>query len=77
VLQAAITAVGSLDQTKIADWLHSHTVQTITGPLAWTGSGKPTGSLLLGQWQSGRLDIVAPSSATTSKTVVLTKPAWS
>jgi branched-chain amino acid transport system substrate-binding protein len=77
VLQAAVTAVGSLDQTAIANWLHSHTVQTIVGPLSWNGAGKPAGSLLLAQWQSGKLQIIAPSSAATSKKVILTKPGWS
>jgi branched-chain amino acid transport system substrate-binding protein len=77
VLQAAVTAVGSLDQTKIADWLHAHTVQTVSGPLSWTAAGKPTGSLLLAQWQSQKLEIIAPSTAQTTTKVVLTKPGWS
>jgi branched-chain amino acid transport system substrate-binding protein len=79
VLQAAVTAVGKIDRDQIAmaDWLHSHTVQTIVGPLSWSSSGKPKGSLLLGQWQSGKLQIIAPDSAATSKNVVLAKPAWS
>jgi branched-chain amino acid transport system substrate-binding protein len=76
VLAAAVTAVGQIDQSAIADWLHSHTVQTIVGPLSWSSSGQPKGSLLLAQWQSGKLQIVAPSSAATSKTVVYAKPAW-
>ncbi|MFJ6392873.1 amino acid ABC transporter substrate-binding protein [Streptomyces sp. NPDC091972] len=77
VLQAGVTAAGKIDQTAIAQWLHAHTVQTIVGPLSWTASGKPTGSLLLAQWQSGKLQIVAPSSAATAKKAVLTKPGWS
>jgi branched-chain amino acid transport system substrate-binding protein len=77
VLQAAVSAVGKVDQTAMADWLHSHTVQTIVGPLSWTSSGKPKGSLLLAQWQSGKLQIISPASAATSKNVVLNKPAWS
>ena len=77
VLQAAVTAVGSLDQTKIADWLHAHTVQTVSGPMSWNAAGKPTGSLLLAQWQSQKLEIIAPSTAQTTTKVVLTKPGWS
>ncbi len=77
VLQAAATAVGKLDQTGIANWLHANTVPTIVGPLSWDASGKPTGSLLLAQWQSGKLQIIAPSTAATSKDVVLNKPGWS
>jgi ABC-type branched-subunit amino acid transport system substrate-binding protein len=76
VLQAAVKAVGSLDQQALANWLHSHTVSTIVGPLKWDKAGDPEGSLLLSQWQHGTLQIVAPGSAATSKTILLTKPAW-
>ena len=76
VLQAAVKAVGSLDQQALANWLHSHTVSTIVGPLKWDKAGDPEGSLLLSQWQHGTLQIVAPASAATSTTILLTKPAW-
>jgi branched-chain amino acid transport system substrate-binding protein len=76
VLAAAVKTVGSLDQRALATWLHSHTVSTIVGPLKWDKAGDPEGSLLLSQWQQGTLRIVAPSSAATTKTVLLTKPAW-
>jgi branched-chain amino acid transport system substrate-binding protein len=76
VLQAAVKAVGSLDQQALANWLHNHTVSTIVGPLKWDKAGDPEGSLLLSQWQEGTLQIVAPASAATSKTILLTKPAW-
>ena len=76
VLQAAVKAVGSLDQQALANWLHSHTVGTIVGPLKWDKAGDPEGSLLLSQWQHGTLQIVAPASAATSTTILLTKPAW-
>jgi branched-chain amino acid transport system substrate-binding protein len=76
VLQAAVKAVGTLDQGALAKWLHDNTVTTIVGPLKWDKSGDPEGSLLLSQWQHGTLQVVAPSSAATTKTVLLTKPAW-
>jgi branched-chain amino acid transport system substrate-binding protein len=76
VLQAAVKAVGSLDQQALANWLHNHTVSTIVGPLKWDKAGDPEGSLLLSQWQHGTLQVVAPASAATSTTVLLTKPAW-
>jgi len=76
VLQAAVKAVGSLDQKALAAWLHSHTVSTIVGPLKWDKAGDPEGSLLLSQWQHGTLQIVAPASAATTKTILLAKPAW-
>ncbi|HEX4289515.1 MAG TPA: amino acid ABC transporter substrate-binding protein [Trebonia sp.] len=76
VLAAAVKAVGSLNQSALAAWLHENTVSTIVGPLKWDKSGDPEGTLLLSQWQNGTLQIVAPSSAATTKTVLLTKPAW-
>ena len=76
VLQAAVKAVGSLNQAALASWLHGHTVATIVGPLKWDKAGDPEGSLLLSQWQQGTLQVVAPASAATTKTIVLGKPAW-
>jgi branched-chain amino acid transport system substrate-binding protein len=76
VLQAAVTAVGSIDQAKIRDWLHANPVQTILGPLSWKATGEPNGKFLLAQWQSGKAQVVAPAEAATSKTVVNPKPDW-
>ncbi|WP_448006692.1 amino acid ABC transporter substrate-binding protein [Agromyces bauzanensis] len=77
VLQAAVEAVGSLDQEAIAEWLHANTVDTVFGPLSWDQRGVPSGSLLLAQWQSGSLEVVAPEEAASSDTIVHPKPAWS
>jgi branched-chain amino acid transport system substrate-binding protein len=76
VLAAAVKAVGRIDQTALATWLHSHTVNTIVGPLKWNSAGDPEGSLLLAQWQNGQLQIVAPKSAATTTSVVNPKPGW-
>jgi branched-chain amino acid transport system substrate-binding protein len=76
VLAAAVKAVGRLDQKALATWLHSHTVNTIVGPMKWNSAGDPQGSLLLAQWQSGQLQVIAPKSAATSTAVVNPKPAW-
>ena len=76
VLQAATTAVGAIDQAKIRDWLHANEVQTILGPLSWTDTGEPKGQFLLAQWQSGKVQVVAPSDAATTQTVVNSKPGW-
>ncbi|MER8069294.1 amino acid ABC transporter substrate-binding protein [Streptomyces sp. NPDC094034] len=77
VLEAAVKAVGSLDQDKLADWLHSHTVQTIVGPLEWDERGVPNGDMLLAQWQDGEFQIIAPESQKTVDSVVNPKPEWS
>ncbi len=76
VLAAGVTAVGSLDQAKLRDWLHANEVQTILGPLSWEATGEPKGKFLLGQWQSGKAQVVAPAEAATSTTVVNPKPDW-
>jgi branched-chain amino acid transport system substrate-binding protein len=77
VLAAAVKAVGRIDQAALATWLHANTVDTIVGPLKWDATGVPGGTLLLAQWQSGALHIVAPESASTTTKVVNPKPAWS
>jgi branched-chain amino acid transport system substrate-binding protein len=76
VLAAAVKAVGRIDQAALQNWLHSHTVSTIVGPLRWNAAGDPEGSLLLAQWQRGTLQIVAPPSVATSTRIVNPKPAW-
>jgi branched-chain amino acid transport system substrate-binding protein len=76
VLQAAVQAVGKIDQAAIATWLHRNSVQTILGKLSWDSRGVPQGSLLLVQWQNGQLQVISPAAAATTKAVVRPKPAW-
>ncbi|GAA3713874.1 branched-chain amino acid ABC transporter substrate-binding protein [Nonomuraea antimicrobica] len=76
VLQAGVQAVGKLDQDAIAAWLHANTVNTIVGPLKWDARGVPDGSLLLMQWQRGKLEVVAPASAATVTSAIAAKPSW-
>ena len=74
VVQAAVEAVGSLDQDKLGEWLHANEVETILGPLAWDETGAPTSDFLLGQWQNGAPEIVAPEAAATVDKVVAKTP---
>jgi branched-chain amino acid transport system substrate-binding protein len=74
VVQAAAEAVKSLDQNKMAEWLHSNEVETILGPLAWDETGAPTKDFLLAQWQNGAPEIVAPEAAATVDEVVAKTP---
>jgi branched-chain amino acid transport system substrate-binding protein len=71
VLQAAVEAVGSLDQDAIADWLHNNPVETILGPLSWDEAGRPQGDMMIGQWQSGTPVIVLPPEAATVPNIVM------
>jgi branched-chain amino acid transport system substrate-binding protein len=74
VLQAAAEEVGSLDQDKMATWLHENEVQTILGPLSWDETGAPQSDFLLAQWQSGAVEIVAPADAATVDSAVAKTP---
>ncbi|WP_137843341.1 amino acid ABC transporter substrate-binding protein [Microbacterium sp. 2FI] len=76
ILQAAVEAVGEIDQDALADWLHENTVETILGPISWDERGVPQGSLSLAQWQDDELVIVLPEEAAESTTVVYPRPEW-
>jgi branched-chain amino acid transport system substrate-binding protein len=76
VLQASVEGTGGTDNPAMADWLRANEVETILGPLTWDEIGRPQGDFLLAQWQSGEVNIVAPSIAATTDKVVFPKPAW-
>jgi len=72
VLQAAVKAVGSIDdQKKLADWIRGHTVSTILGDLKWNEDGSPIGEFLIGQWQNGEVQFVLPEDAATTDHIVM------
>jgi branched-chain amino acid transport system substrate-binding protein len=74
VMAAAVKAVGSIDdQLKLADWLRQNEVPTILGPLSWNEDGSPKGEFLVGQWQSGKPEIVLPQDAATADAPL---PGW-
>jgi branched-chain amino acid transport system substrate-binding protein len=76
VLQAAVEAVGSLDQARLASWLHNNKVQTILGPLSWDQAGAPQQAFILAQWQGGGSKIVLPRPVANSDDIVFPKPLW-
>lgn len=76
VLATAVKAVGSLDQDKLAAWLHGHTVDTLLGKLSWDKTGAPTAKFLLAQWQGGVSRVVLPPELATSKKIIYPKPPW-
>ena len=76
VLQAAVVAVGKIDQKALADWLHANAVETILGKLTWDETGAPQSQFLLAQWQGGKVEIVAPADRATTTTVIHPKPDW-
>ncbi|GAA4441118.1 amino acid ABC transporter substrate-binding protein [Phytohabitans houttuyneae] len=76
VLQAAVEAVGRIDQKALADWLHANSVDTILGKLNWDETGAPQSQFLLAQWQRGKVEIVLPADRATTTTVIHPKPGW-
>jgi branched-chain amino acid transport system substrate-binding protein len=76
VLQAAVEAVGEIDQEAMKDWLHANEVDTILGPLSWDETGAPQSQFLLGQWQGPQAEIVLPEDIATTDTIVHPKPEW-
>ncbi|HEX7473404.1 MAG TPA: amino acid ABC transporter substrate-binding protein, partial [Candidatus Limnocylindrales bacterium] len=77
VLLAAVTGAQSLDNTKIADWLHANTVNTVQGPIGWDALGRPNGSYLLEQYAAGTLNVVAPSDdPNKAADPAYPKPSW-
>src|SRR3954466_896141 len=74
VMAASAKAVGSIDdQLKLADWLRQNEVPTILGPLSWNEDGSPKGEFLVGQWQSGKPEIVLPKDLATADAPL---PGW-
>jgi branched-chain amino acid transport system substrate-binding protein len=72
VLQAAVEAVGSIDDQKaLADWIRDNEVETILGTLDWNEDGSPNGEFLIGQWQDGAVQFVLPEEFATSDEVVM------
>ena len=47
VLQQAVTAVGSLDQQKIADYMRTHTFKTVAGDITFGANGEWTDARVL------------------------------
>jgi branched-chain amino acid transport system substrate-binding protein len=76
ILQAAVEAVGEIDQDALADWLHTNSVETILGDISWDDRGVPQGALSLAQWQGGNLAVVLPEEVADSDEIVFPKPAW-
>jgi branched-chain amino acid transport system substrate-binding protein len=76
VLQAAVEAVGEIDQVAIKDYLHANSVDTLLGTLSWDETGAPEQAFLLAQWQGGAAEIVLPEEVATTDAVVHPKPDW-
>jgi branched-chain amino acid transport system substrate-binding protein len=79
VAAAAVNAVGCAEQggcqQKLVDWLHSHQVDTVVGPLKWDDKGRPQGAHMIQQWVDGKIQIVLPANLKEAD-FVFPKPKW-
>jgi branched-chain amino acid transport system substrate-binding protein len=79
VVAEAIKAVGCAEQgdcqQKLVDWLHSHEVQTVVGPLKWDDKGRPQSAHMIQQWVDGKIQIVLPENLKEAD-FVFPKPKW-
>lgn len=75
LLQVVAKKIGSIDNQKIMDALHSGTWPTIEGNLAWDQYGQPNGQDLLVEWVHGKLLPVYPAKVAIAKPFS-PKPAW-
>ena len=76
-LAAAITATGTLNNTTIERYLHTHTVQTVQGPATFNAEGENTkaqGSAFIFQWQNSQFLQVLPTHPGPAALAV--KPNW-
>ena len=80
VVAAAVKAVKCADpstacQTKLIDYLHGNTVDTVVGPLSWDKDGRPLGAHMIQQFADGNINIVLPAAAKQAD-LVYPKPQW-
>ncbi len=77
VLEQAVKKIGSVDNAKLIQELHSDTFSTIEGPVKFTSDGQNTIAVaFLFQWQAGHLVVVYPNSSA-QKNSEFPKQSWS
>jgi branched-chain amino acid transport system substrate-binding protein len=82
-LAAAVTATRSLSNAKIIAWLHHHQVQTVLGPVRFSGDGENIDAIHsaeIFQWQPGptgeQFVQVLPKGAPGTVPIIASKPNW-
>jgi branched-chain amino acid transport system substrate-binding protein len=74
ILETCVAAVG-LDRARIKEMLDTQEFQTIAGPIRFIAGVNASTPGMIGQWQKGELEIVAPATHATEK-LVFPKPPW-
>jgi len=76
VLEQAVTKIGSVDNAKLIQELHSDTFNTLQGPVKFADDGQNNVAVaFLFQWQTGHRVVVYPSSSA-EKNPEFPKPSW-
>ena len=79
LLAAAVTHTRGVNNTAIANYLHTHVVQTVQGAAKFAHNGTNVDSLgqsFIFQWRRGLLRPVLPAHVTGSATIEAAKPPW-
>jgi len=74
-LSQGVEGAKSLDQTKIRDWLKSHQVNTICGPMKFDAKGLPSPINFCTQVINGQVELIWPKEVRTAEPVY-PKPPW-
>jgi branched-chain amino acid transport system substrate-binding protein len=75
VVEDVAAKTKNLDNATIIKTLHTGSWPTIEGNLSWDANGSPKGSVMLAEWQGGKLVPVYPPSEALAKPTS-PKPAW-
>lgn len=77
VIAQAVTKIGSLDQAKLIQELHSDTFSSVQGPVKFDTTGQNTmATAFLFQWQKGSLLPIFPTDAQGAQKPVYPRPNW-
>jgi branched-chain amino acid transport system substrate-binding protein len=76
VLQQAIERAGKIDRAAVIEELRTAAFQTILGQIKMEGN-RYMGTLLVGQWQNGEFQGIAPATLPGAHAIMFPKPAWS
>jgi branched-chain amino acid transport system substrate-binding protein len=74
ILETCVATAG-LDRPKIKELLDTQEFQTIAGPIRFIGGVNATTPGMIGQWQKGEFEIIAPATHATGQ-LIFPKPPW-
>jgi len=76
LLENAIKGVGSTNQDALRDYIRTHVINTVVGPMKYDEKGVPEGRAMNFQWQNGKMVIIWPFDIAKGE-LIYPKPEWS